>query len=172
MNLSIQPRLGAMFFGGYMCILRGRCMLVILRPQSFQMPNFPYKNLITALNSVPPNLGSTPTGPAMWDTLNYFQQTAPQYGGLAVQTGSSDKWKNPMYVCDSTGSNCTLIPCAKTLSCCFLTGNGIPNGHQGGGRRVALSATLTAKDILLIQWLPPILCTKDSRMHWQIIKQT
>lgn len=82
--------------------------------------SFPYMNLITHVNSIPPQNG-TPTGPAMWDVYNYFAQKTPIYtdssakvasfGGLKPQSGSSTSWKNPMYICPG-GSNCVYIPCA------------------------------------------------------------
>ena len=134
MNLSIQPRLGALFFGGYNVYPQGQVYVGDFTASNLPSTQYPYKNLITALNSIPPNLGSTPTGPAMWDTLNYFQQTTPQYGGLPVQTGSSDKWKNPMYVCDSTGSNCTLIPCAKNFVMLLSDGQWNTKWTSGGGQ--------------------------------------
>ncbi|MHB1015479.1 MAG: pilus assembly protein, partial [Desulfurivibrionaceae bacterium] len=114
-QMSLKPRLGAMFFSDYGMRSKGKVYI-----GDFTAPNttdtaFPYSNLITSMNSSAPG-GGTPTGPAMWDTFNYFRQTTPQYGGLAVQSGSGDRWKDPMYVCDGGGVNCSLIPCAKNFT--------------------------------------------------------
>ncbi len=110
-TFSLKPRMGAMFFSG-----SG------IRPEKvyigdFTSPNstnsqFPYMNLITYINSTEPS-GSTPTGPAMWDTLNYFAQNQPQYGGFTPQSGTGDLWRNPLYTCEQGGTNCVFTPCSK-----------------------------------------------------------
>ncbi|MGQ9812778.1 MAG: pilus assembly protein [Dissulfurimicrobium sp.] len=113
-NMSLRPRMGAMFFSGSGIKSSGKVYIGDFTAPNSTSTQFPYKNLITAINSLGPS-GPTPTGPAMWDTFNYFKQTPPQYGGLAVQSGSGDRWRNPMYVCDAGGANCSLIPCAKNF---------------------------------------------------------
>jgi len=75
---------------------------------------FPYWNLIAHLNSFDPG-GYTPSGPAMWDALNYFEQDTPQYGGLDRATTFGNRWRNPQYVCDTAGANCVFIPCGKNF---------------------------------------------------------
>jgi type IV pilus assembly protein PilY1 len=111
-TLSIRPRMGEVAFGGSQVVDS-------IYMGDFTAPNstnnqFPYLNLITHLNSLSGS-GSTPTGGAMWDVLNYYSQTDPEYsgtGGLSPQSGSGDHWKNPMYICDQGGSNCLFVPCA------------------------------------------------------------
>lgn len=121
-QLSPLPRLGAMFFSGSGIRSAGKVYIGDFTAPNTTSTEFPYINLITSINSSAPS-GGTPTGPAMWDTFNYFKQTAPQYGGLAVQAGSGDRWKNPMYVCDGGGANCILTPCAKNFTILMSDGS-------------------------------------------------
>ena len=114
-QMSPMPRIGAMFFSDASIRSQGQVYTGDFTAPNSTSTAFPYINLITAINSSAPS-GGTPTGPAMWDTLNYFRQTPPQYGGLPVQSGSGDRWKDPMYVCDGGGANCSLIPCAKNFT--------------------------------------------------------
>ena len=89
---------------------------------SINLPNYPFMNLITHLNSIPPQNG-TPTGAALWDALNYFEQNSPKYTdtgeavasfkGLAPSPSSgTDNYRNPMFSCGNGGSNCVFVPCA------------------------------------------------------------
>ena len=112
-GLKPQPRMGAYFFSGDG--VRSEQVYVgdFTAPNSTAADN-PYMNLITHINSSAPS-GATPTGPALWDALNYYRQTDPEYGGIPAQQGSGDRWKNPLYVCDGGGSNCVLVPCAKNF---------------------------------------------------------
>lgn len=112
-SLKVQPRMGAMFYSG--TSVRSEHVYIgdFLAPNSTENA-FPYMNLISHINSSSPS-GATPTGPAMWDALNYFRQTADEYGGIPPQSGSGDRWKNPMYVCDGGGSNCVSVPCARNF---------------------------------------------------------
>ncbi len=98
----------------------------------------PYKNVITAINYEPPG-GATPTGPAMWDALNYLAQNTAQYGGPQPQTGTGNEWKNPMYRCidSNNDGNCqgnefVLVPCAKNFVMLLTDGlwntGGLPVG--------------------------------------------
>ncbi|ADC88674.1 Tfp pilus assembly protein tip-associated adhesin PilY1-like protein [Thermocrinis albus DSM 14484] len=120
-NLSLKPRIGAMFFSD--AGIRDKASVYIgdfTGSNNFDSLN-PYKNTITAVNTEDP-YGATPTAPALWDTYNYFAQQNPQYGGLKPQSGQGDQWKNPMYQCfDSNndgqcqGSELKLVPCAKNF---------------------------------------------------------
>ena len=112
--MSLKPRMGAMFFSGNTVRSEGQVYMGDFTAPNSTSETFPYLNLITAINSTAPNDG-TPTGPAMWDALNYFKQSDPQYGGIPVQQGEGDRWKNPMYKCDGGGSNCVEISCAKNF---------------------------------------------------------
>ncbi|NWF76935.1 MAG: hypothetical protein HXY53_10305 [Nitrospirae bacterium] len=99
----------------------------------FTAPNstsdeFPYMNFITYVNSASPS-GSTPTGPAMWDALNYFAQKAPEYNGFSPQSGAEDRWKNPLYVCAQGGINCQYVPCANNFVILLSDGQ----WNTGGG---------------------------------------
>ncbi|AEI14511.1 Tfp pilus assembly protein tip-associated adhesin PilY1-like protein [Flexistipes sinusarabici DSM 4947] len=79
--------------------------------------NYPYTNLITAINSASP-YGGTPTGPAMWDIWNYFKQESPEYGGLSPvksATDNSNQFKDPLWICEnsSNGLVCNYAPCSS-----------------------------------------------------------
>ncbi|HEX8947418.1 MAG TPA: hypothetical protein VF790_00575, partial [Dissulfurispiraceae bacterium] len=111
-NLSVIPRMGAMFFSNSGVNSSGKVYVGDFTGPNSTAAQYPFRNLITAINSSTPG-GGTPTGPAMWDTYNYFSQNPPQYGGIPAQSGSGDRWKNPLYVCDGGGSNCVLTSCAK-----------------------------------------------------------
>lgn len=112
--MSPKPRMGALFYSDNGVRSDGQVYMGDFTAPNSTSDNFPYMNLITAINSTDPN-GGTPTGPAMWDTFNYFKQSDPQYGGIPAQQGSGDRWKNPMYVCNGGGANCKVIPCAKNF---------------------------------------------------------
>ena len=129
--LSLKPRMGVMFYSSSGVRNLGKVYLGDFTAPNSTDDRFPYTNLITAFNSSAP-AGGTPTGPAMWDAFNYFRQTAPQYGGLAVQSGSGDRWKNPMYVCDRGGTNCLFVPCAKNFVMLMSDGQ----WNNAGGSRV------------------------------------
>ncbi|MGB9712756.1 MAG: pilus assembly protein [Dissulfurimicrobium hydrothermale] len=129
-NMSLRPRIGAMFFSNSGIRSKGKVYIGDFTAPNSTSTQFPYMNLITSINSSAPS-GGTPTGPAMWDTLNYFSQTAPQYGGLAPQSGSGDRWKDPMYVCDGGGTNCSLVPCAKNFTILMSDGQWNTPGCSG-----------------------------------------
>jgi type IV pilus assembly protein PilY1 len=111
------PRMGGFFFGGTSVKSAGKVYLGDYTSSGLGSANstYPYQNLISAINAIEPT-GSTPTGPAMTDALNYFQQTSPQHGGMAVQTSAGvDQWKNPMYTYDSSSAAYALTNCAKNF---------------------------------------------------------
>jgi type IV pilus assembly protein PilY1 len=113
-ELELRPRMGAMFFHGS-GVTNNQLVYVgdaTTAANTIDL-NFPYKNLVTKVNAVAVT-DSTPTGLAMWDAYNYFAQNSAQYGGFTpMPVGSTtDRWKNPMYVCDQTGLSCTFVPCA------------------------------------------------------------
>lgn len=119
-NLTLQPRLGVMFYSG--TGVRSNKVHVgdFTSSASFDGVN-PYKNLIAAINYEDPS-GATPTAPALWDAYNYFAQNEPKYGGFTPQSGTGDQWRNPMYQCVDEnnngvcqGSELKLIPCAKNF---------------------------------------------------------
>jgi len=110
-TFSLKPRMGAMFFSSS-GIRSGKVYIGDFTSPNSTNSQYPYMNLITYVNSTEPS-GSTPTGPAMWDTLNYFAQTQPQYGGFTPQSGTGDLWRNPLYICDQGGTNCSFTPCSK-----------------------------------------------------------
>jgi len=112
--MSLKPRMGALFYSDNTVRSAGQVYMGDFTAPNSTSGNFPYMNLITAINSTAPS-GGTPTGPAMWDAFNYYKQSAPQFGGIPVQSGEGDRWKNPMYVCDGGGANCMEIPCAKNF---------------------------------------------------------
>lgn len=126
-DLPTMPRMGAMFFSGS-GVGANKVYIGDFTAPSSKNDNFPYMNLITHVNSYAPN-GSTPTGPALWDAFHYFSQTRAEYGGFLVQSGSADRWKNPMYTCDSSGLQCTYVPCANNFVLLMSDGQ----WNMGGG---------------------------------------
>lgn len=135
-DLPIQPRMGAMFFEG--TGVKSNYVYVGDFTSANSRSSYTYQNLLTEVNATGPG-GYTPTGPAMWDTLNYLSQNNPEYGGIAPQSGSGDAWKNPMYDCpDKGGGNCIFIPCAMNFV--LLMSDGLWN--QGGGPPAANSCNV------------------------------
>lgn len=127
-NLSVQPRMGAMFYDGTQ-VKPNYVYVGDFTTANSRSANYPFQNLLTEVNATDPG-GYTPTGPAMWDIFNYYRQTAAEYGGIPPQSGSGDRWKNPMYSCpDKGGANCNFIPCSKNFV--LLMSDGLWN--QGGG---------------------------------------
>ena len=111
-KVTPKPRMGAMFFSG--SGVRADKVYLGDFTGANSLTGYPFYNMITWVNSQSPS-GSTPTGPALWDAFNYFAMNSPQYGGFPAQSGSGDKWKNPMYNCDNGGANCSYIPCADAF---------------------------------------------------------
>ena len=111
--LPVKPRMGAYFFSGT-GVKSNYVYIGDFTQSSNTTANYHFQNLITQVNSTAPG-GTTPTGPAMWDILNYFKQVTPQYGGIDASNNAS--WKSPMYDCSSNGAgaNCNYIPCAKNF---------------------------------------------------------
>ncbi|GAB5045925.1 pilus assembly protein [Thermodesulfovibrio sp. TK110] len=135
-NLSLQPRLGAMFFSGNGVRSNKVYIGDFTSSANFDATN-PYKNLIAAINYEPPS-GATPTALALWDAYNYFAQNPPQYGGFTPQQGSGDKWRNPMYQCSDEnnngvceGSELKLVWCVKNFVI-LLTDGQWNMGASGG----------------------------------------
>jgi type IV pilus assembly protein PilY1 len=125
-GLPVQPRIGAMFFDG--SGVRPNSVYVGDFTGANSRSSYTYQNLLTEVNASDPG-GYTPTGPAFWEALNYLSQKAPKYGGIPEQSGSGDKWKNPMYDCpDKGGLNCNYIPCTKNFV--MVMSDGLWN--QGG----------------------------------------
>jgi type IV pilus assembly protein PilY1 len=125
-KLSIQPRIGVMFFSDTGVrstkVYIGDYMGRNAQGNDIQIDNLnPYKNLISAINYEDPD-GATPTAPALWDAYNYFSQNSPEYGGFDPQSGWGDRWRNPMYQCFNVNNNdkCEanefkLVPCVKNF---------------------------------------------------------
>ena len=135
-ELVLKPRMAVMFYSGNS--VRSQKVYI----GDFTSPNsthdeFPYMNLITHINSVVPS-GATPTAPAMWDSLNYFAQNDPEYGGFPVQSGEGDRWKNPMYVCDQGGENCKFVPCASNFVLLMSDGQ----WNYGGGPPASFTCSI------------------------------
>ncbi len=145
-NFSPKPLIGAMFFdtnGVNRTVYIGD----FTGSASYDGVN-PYKNVITAINFEPPG-GGTPTGPAMWDALNYLAQKDAQYGGPQPQTGSGNEWKNPMYRCfdknndgNCQGNEFELVPCAKNFVLLLSDGQ-----WNTGGLPVATYCKIDSADI-------------------------
>ena len=73
--------------------------------------NYPYMNLITHLNSIPPQNG-TPTGPAMWDVLNYYGQNTPKNTNSSPIVCSNNFEQG----CSSSSSCSSGGTCVKTYA--------------------------------------------------------
>ena len=135
-NLAVQPKIGAMFFSGTK-------VQKYVYVGDFTGPNsligMTYQNLLTEINK-PLIGGYTPTGPAMWDILNYYAQKPPKYGGIPEEQGGGDVWKNPMWECKGQGGpqNCSYVPCSKNFV--LLMSDGLWN--QGGGPNAANSCSI------------------------------
>jgi len=132
MNLLVQPRLGAMTFSGS-GVNSQKVFLGDFLASNNNSAAFPYSNFITNVNSQGPG-GSTPTGPALWDAFNYYAQSTAQYGGFAAQSGSGDRWKNPLYICDGGGgNNCVQNSCARNYVLLMSDGEWNTPGTRIGG---------------------------------------
>ncbi len=144
MTLLVQPKLGVMTFSGSR-VNSGKVYIGDFIASNNNSASFPYSNTITNLNAQDPG-GGTPTGPALWDAFNYFAQSAPQYGGFAVQSGSGDRWKNPLYVCDGKGgTNCQQSTCTRNFV--LLMSDGEWNTpHQTIGTSTTCSVSSTANE--------------------------
>ena len=126
-SLELRPRVGAILFSG--TGIRSQKIYI----GDFTAPNstadeLPYMNFISHINSGQPD-SSTPTGPAMWDALNYFSQKDAEYGGFTPQQGNGDRWRDPMYVCEQGGANCKFVPCANNFVVLLSDGQ----WNTGGG---------------------------------------
>ncbi len=136
-NLSYMPRIGVMFYSGT-GVRADKVYIGDFTAPNSTSDQFPYMNLITYINHVDPG-GSTPTGPAMWDALNYFAQQDPEYGGFKPQSGEGDRWKNPMYVCEEGGgATCEYVPCAKNFVILLSDGQ----WNYGGGPPAILTCSI------------------------------
>ncbi|HOV90596.1 MAG TPA: PilC/PilY family type IV pilus protein [Syntrophorhabdaceae bacterium] len=118
-DFSPKPIIGAMFFNSS-GVQRTVYVGDFTASASYDGVN-PYKNVITAINDESTG-GATPTGPAMWDALNYLAQNDAKYGGPQPQSGVGAEWKNPMYRCfdknndgNCQGNEFELVPCAKNF---------------------------------------------------------
>jgi len=113
-SLALRPRMGVMLFSGASVRSTGQVYPGDYTSTDNANATYPYTHVIASINSAAPS-GTTPTGPAMNDAMNYFKQVSPLYGGLAVQSGTNYQWRDPMYVCDNAKANCKLVPCAKNF---------------------------------------------------------
>jgi type IV pilus assembly protein PilY1 len=113
-TLPVVPRMGSLFYSGSQVESQGRTYLGDFSDTGVKT-SYMYDTIIASVNSNAPN-GSTPTGPAMWDVLNYYAQKPRQYNGLMSQQTTTDTWRNPMYNCDdASGSKCVYIPCVDNF---------------------------------------------------------
>jgi type IV pilus assembly protein PilY1 len=113
-DLELRPLMGAMFYHGSNIDSSNSVYVGDATTAANTVDlTYPYKNLITKVNATAVT-DSTPTGPAMWDAYRYFSQNTALYGGLAPMpvNSTTERWRNPMYVCDQTGLSCAFIPCA------------------------------------------------------------
>ncbi len=119
-NSDRRPRLGAMLYSNK-GIRNDKVYIGDFKDSNSIDVSHPYKNFSTTINYETPRHG-TPTAPAMWDAYHYFEQLDPSYGGFEPQSGTSDKWRNPMYQCfdknndgECESDEFKLIPCAKNF---------------------------------------------------------
>ncbi len=75
----------------------------------------PYTYLKRYINAMEPD-GGTGSAIAMWEAYDYFkQQNAHNYGnGFSIST-SSTRYRDPLYICDASRSNCSPAPCMKNF---------------------------------------------------------
>ena len=139
-ELVDKPRMGVMFYSGH-GVRDHKVYIGDFTSSNNLESDFPYRNLITAINAVYPT-GSTPTAPAMWDALNYFAQKQPKYGGFNPQSGAGDKWKNPIYQCvdynndgQCQASEFDLVWCAKNFVILLTDGQWNHGGQPGSVRQ-------------------------------------
>ncbi|MEW6569835.1 MAG: hypothetical protein AB1390_01470 [Nitrospirota bacterium] len=135
-ELTLRPRMAVMFYSGIGVMAEKVYMGDFTAPNSTS-DQFPYMNYITHINSAAPT-DTTPTGPAMWDALNYYSQKSPEYGGFSPQSGGGDRWKNPMYICDQGGLNCDFVPCANNFVILLSDGQ----WNRGGSPPVTFTCTI------------------------------
>lgn len=145
-SLLVKPRLGVMTYDTS-GVNTNKVFLGDFLASNVNSADFPYMNLITNINSQNPG-GGTPTGPAMWDALNYYAMNAPQYGGFPAQSGSGDRWKNPLYVCDGGGgNNCVLNTCARNYVLLMSDGDwNTPSNDIGSNPRCTATASSQSSD--------------------------
>lgn len=122
--MPVKPRLGLYTFSG--SSVRNYVYLGDFTGAS-QTNDTYYSRLLSAVNYSKPD-GSTPTGPAMRDILDYYKQVAPtNTGGInaipntATNPGYAN-WMSPMYDCNSSTvptpalpRRCSLASCAKNF---------------------------------------------------------
>ena len=150
MGLNVKPRLGMMSFNGSSSpyINSDKVFLGDFLASNNNDATFPYLNLITAVNSQDAS-GNTPTGPAMWDALNYYSMNSPLYGGFTAQSGSGDRWRNPLYVCDGGGgNNCTLNTCARNYVLLMSDGEWNTPSSSIGSSPTCTSATKSSDPVV------------------------
>ena len=143
-RLTTKPRMGALFYSGH-GVRDHKVYIGDFTSSNALETDFPYRNLITAINAVYPE-NSTPTAPALWDAYNYFAQNDPKYGGFSPQSGAGDKWKNPIYQCTDLNndglcqaSELNLVPCAKNFVILLTDGQW---NHGGDPGSVTLTCTI------------------------------
>jgi type IV pilus assembly protein PilY1 len=127
-RMPVVPRMGAMFYSDNGVRADKVYLGDFTGANSKTAYNF--YNMIATVNSQNPS-GSTPTGPALWDTFNYFAMKSPQYGGFAAQSGAGDRWKNPMYTCQNGGTNCVFLPCTDSFVILMSDGQWNQGGNSG-----------------------------------------
>jgi len=150
MDLQVKPRMGMMSFNGSSSpyVNSDKVFLGDFLASNSNSATFPYLNLITAVNSQNAS-GATPTGPAMWDALNYYSMNTPLYGGFTAQSGSGDRWRNPLYVCDGGGgNNCTLNTCARNYVLLMSDGEWNEPSAEIGSNPTCTSATKSSDPIV------------------------
>ena len=140
-NLLVQPRLGVMTFDTT-GVNAQKVYLGDFIASNNNSASFPYSNFITNINSQGPG-GGTPTGPAMWDALNYFAMRDPQFGGFPASHGG-DNWKNPLFVCDGGGgNNCIQNTCARNYVLLMSDGEWNVGTDGSSGTTIGSSPTCT-----------------------------
>lgn len=136
-ELELKPRLGVMFYSNR-TVRSDKVYIGDYTGPNTGSAQFPYMNLITYINSTSSS-DATPTGPALWDALNYYAQNNPEYGGFARETGATDHWKNPMWVCDHTGANCKFVPCASNFVLAMSDGQWNRGGSPPAGSACSIN---------------------------------
>lgn len=110
---DVKPRFGLLFYSDS---LKAQKVYVGDYPEGNNADaTRPFTYFTRYLNARPVS-GGTGTAAGMWEAYDYFKQSNDHsFTNDFAIAGSSTKYRDPLYVCDYTKSNCGLVPCAKNF---------------------------------------------------------
>lgn len=111
---EFQPRMGVLFYSS--SIYSHKVYIGDYPDGDDANANTPYTYFTRFINNIAPG-GGTGTGPAMWEAYDYFKQSNDHNysNGFSLSSNNSNKYRDPLYVCDAKKDNCELVPCAKNF---------------------------------------------------------